>query len=367
MAANPAMKTAAKRHTGVMAAPLNELQNAETRVRDTAARRQSDALQYNAFVLGQQGKLAAAAQQADRGAVQGTAAIQGMSAAANQGAQQRLQAARAAQGIGGAVPSQQMAGLVDDQQRSNLLMAATTQRAHDQANTNTGKAGFLAAAAQASHQAQTRAIAGQEFEQTSGIRREKVGLLGQKEQIIAQQRAAEEAARAEIARAQIEAEQRAADRASREAIASGNNAVAMAGVEARQMEGESDRAFQARQRSLDRRVRLRTSTTAAKALGYVDPKERKARGQAVSQVQSQRDAAVAAAKLAVKHSKSARSPEGLRSFLSTEPALKGAPREVVEYAMAAALRGRARVSSKGGKSAARRYYEYENRVRRGLA
>lgn len=380
MAANPAIKAAAahkvaphhaapapaaprrapiEHYTGLMAAPLNELSQSEARVRDVTARRAQDAVAYNAYVLGQQAKLAGAAQASDQAAVRQIGGAQAMAAGANLGAMQRMIDTRKAQGFGGGVPAQQLAGLRDDSVRTNMLMAAGTRDAAEVAQQNQGKAGFLAAAAMAGHQAAVARIAGEGADQEAGIRREKVGLLGQREQMAADIQAAQEQAAADVQKAQIAAAAREADRASRESIAGMQ-------IDARRQEGETEREFRARQNRADRKVRLRTSVTNAKALGYVDPKERQRRGHALGQVQAQRDQAVAYARR-VAQTPTGSNPDNLRIALAANPALKNAPREVIDYALAAALGHRAGVTPrrKGAKSAARRYYELERRIKSG--
>lgn len=358
-APKPNVQPAVRRYTGLMAAPLNELSDAEQRAHDIAARRQSDAGQYAAFVMGQQGSIQAAAVANDERALAQTHAIQTAGAGANASGLAALQRAREAQGIGGAVPSQQLGGVVDEQSRNNLLFASAAQRQADTTNTNRGKADFLKAAAQAQLMANQRGIAGDEFNQTSEIRREKVGLLGQRDQIAAeteaQVAAAAEKARADITEARIRASENAANRSSREGIASEN-------AQLRRDLNESDQAFAARQKRADRRVRLKTSKIAAEAMpGYTDPKEARRRATAVASTESMRDQAVSLARNAAA---AGVEPGKIRGYVIGK--LKGkAPVEVVDYALANVLRSKAGVTKKGQPSAAARYYAYLKRVRRG--
>ena len=347
----------AARNTGAYAAPLANLDQAEQAARDAGARRQSDNKAYAAWVIGQQGKLAAIGQSNDQRAAQQTAAVQAATLQGNAGLGRGMQAAREAQGIKGTVPSQQIAGLADDAARQNLILGAATQRSVDRSNTNAGKAGFVSAAALANMNAQSRAIAGDEFNQTQAIRREKTGLLADEANMTMQQRAAEAAAQADIAKAEIAAAARDADRASRESIAG-------AQIDARRMEGETDREFTARQNRANRKVRLRTSAQTAAALGYTDPKVIQKRGEAVSQVEAMRATAVSQAKQYVKVG-GLTDPDDLRVAISGK--LKGAPKEVIDYALAAALGSKARVTAKGQKSAAARYYDYIKRIKSGKA
>lgn len=241
-------QAAQKAATGPYAAALNNNSEAEQRARDVASRRQSDNAAYTAYVMGQQGKLAAAGMAADQHAAQQTAGVQAATLQGNAGLGRGLQAARAAQGIAGTVPSQQVAGLADDAARQNLILGAATQRSVDRSGTNAGKAGFVQAAALANMNAHSRAIAGDEFDQTSRIRQERTGLLADEANATMQQRAAEAQAAADVRQAELAAQSRDADRASREDIAG-------AQLDARQREGESDRAFRARQNSLDRQAK----------------------------------------------------------------------------------------------------------------
>lgn len=363
--AAPNAMPAVRQYTGMMAAPLNELSAAEQRVRDVGARRQADAKQYAAYVMGQQGSIQAASTLNDERALAQTVAVQGAAAGANAKGLAALAAARQAQGISGPVPAQQLGGVVDEQARSNLLLASSSQRMADRTDTNRGKAGFLAAAAQQQMMANQRAIAGDEFNQTSSIRREKVGLLGQRDQMKAEQQNAKAAAAADIMEAQIRAAESAADRSSRESIAntqaSSREAVAGANIELRRQLNESDQAFDARQGRANRRVRLATSNTAAKAAGYVSPADQRRRNNAVAKLETAREDAVTNAKNAA--SVGVTNPTEMRAYLVGK--MKGAPTEVIDYAMASALGKRAGVTKPKGPSAARRYYAYLNRIKRG--
>lgn len=355
----PSVKQAAQKAASPYAAPLANLDAAAQRERDVAARRQADNQAYTAWTIGQQGKLAAIGQAADQHAMQQTAGVQAATLQGNAGLGRGLQAARQAQGITGTVPSQQVAGLADDAARQNLILGAATQRSADRSNTNVGKAGFVQAAAMANMNAHSRAIAGDEFDRTSAIRREKTGLLADEANATMQQRAAEAAARADVAKAEIAAASRDADRASREGIAG-------AQIDARQRENESDRDFRARQNRANRKVRLRTSQITAAAGGYVAPAEQKRRNTTVLAVEQSRNKAVGLLKdyaAAAKASGHSYTPEDAAYDLSQD--LKGASPAVVDYALAAQFKAKAGVSKKGGKSAAARYYEYVNRIKRG--
>lgn len=226
---------AAKRYTGAYSGALNSISEAQQRVHDVAARRQADNAAYTAYTMGKQGAIAAAAQQQDQNALRNTIGVQ----AATLGAQQKLQAAlgttRAAQGIEGPVPAQQMASVTGDAARTQALIGAVGQQQASQANTNVGKAGFLGAAAQAAMLANSRAIAGDEYNQFSDLEGQKRGILVQKtESAKADKRAAAQAAADQYA-AELAASERAADRASREGIAG-------ATLAARANESAADRA-----------------------------------------------------------------------------------------------------------------------------
>jgi hypothetical protein len=350
-AAHAAVKAAAKRYTGPLADSLNELSDAEQRAHDVAARRQDDAKAYASFVMGQQGAIQGAAVAADQRALQQTVGLQAAGAASNAQGLGALERARAAQGIAGPVPSQQLAGVIDAQTRGNDLSAASSQNLADTANSNQGKAGFLKAAAQAALMANQRGIAGDEFNQTSAIRREKVGVLSQRDQMAAQASsdAAKIAADQAIAEARLNSD--AQDRASRENIAD-------AGLQTRSDIAAAGRAEQEKQGRANRRVRLKTSSIGAAALGYVAPAEQKRRNTAVSKLNTTRDAAVADAKQIVTAG-GLTDPNDVRAYLNKH--YKGAPKEAIDYAIAAALRRRS--GMKG--SAAKRYYTLLNKVKRG--
>lgn len=210
---------AAKRYTGAYSGALNSISDAQQRVHDVASRRQSDNAAYMAYTMGKQGAIAAAAQQQDMNALKNTIGIQ----AATLGAQTKLQSAlgttRAAQGIDGPVPAQQVGAVTGDALRTQQLIGAVGQQQASQANTNVGKAGFLGAAAQASMLANSRAIAGDEYNQDSDLEGQKRGILVQKtESTKADKRAAQQAA-ADAYAADLAASEKQADRASREDIA----------------------------------------------------------------------------------------------------------------------------------------------------
>ncbi len=349
-----AQRAAVEQYTGVMAAPLNELSSAEQRARDVAARRQSDAQQYAAYVMGQQGSIQAAAVKQDQAAAKAHAGIQTGTNAANMQLQAGLQAQRAAQGLTGAVPAQQLAGTVDAAQRTNTILGGMGQHLNTQADANQGRAAFLKVAAQQQLMANQRAIAGDEFNQVSDIRREKVGLLSQKEQLIAQQQQAEAAAAADIAEAEMRANDAAADRASRETIAAGatdtRRDIASAQLSNAQLQGRANR-----------RVRLKAAEMGARANGYVSPADQRRRNTSVSKAEDMRAEAVRHAREAVKVG--SRTPQEVNGYL--DAMLKNLPPEVRNYALAAALGRKARVTKKGQPSAAKRYYAWLNRIKSG--
>lgn len=341
---------AVERYSGAFSAPLNNLSDAEQRARDVAARRQTDAKAYTAYVMGQQGKLAAAGMAADQNALHQTQGVQAATLAGNAGLGRGLQAAREAQGISGTVPTQQLSGLADDAQRQNLILGAAGQQSADRANTNAGKAGFLGAAALAAMTANQRAIAGDEYNQVSGIRREKTDVLSQRDQSAAQERAAQSAAEADIAKAQLEAQDRAADRSSRENIAGAN-------IQLRQQLNESSQAFQARQNRANRKVRLKTAAVTAAAGGYVSPADQRRRNTSVSKAQNQ----IESGKTLLKSLKGL-SVNDAKVALDDE--MKGAPQEIKDYVLAAAY-GRKAGTKKGSSTAAKRYAQFLARIKAG--
>ncbi len=278
----PAVAAAAqKRYSGAYSGALNNLDDAEQRVAAVARRRQQDAQQYAAYVLGQQGSIAAASAAADQKSLDQHGAIQQAALQGSQALQQSLQDRRnEAAGVGRGtnaggggptpVPAQQLSGLVDEQTRTQQLLAASGTQQADAANTNQGRAVFLAAAAKQQLAANQRAIAGDEFEQTSGIRREKTGVLSAKTESTQADKRAAGAAAASIAEAQMRAQAAADDRASREAISSNSlltrREIAGAQIENAQLQGRANR-----------RTRIKTAGITAAAGGYVTPAERRRR------------------------------------------------------------------------------------------
>lgn len=302
--AQPAVRAAAKTYTGAYSGALNNLSEAEQRVHDVAARRSSDADQYQAYVLGKQGSIASAAQAADDKALADTGRVQAQTTAAQLAVQQGLQTSRAANGVAGAVPAQQLSGVSDQQLRTQALLGAARSQQADSANTNRGKAGFLAAAANAALLANKRAIAGDEFQQADAIGREKTGILVQKTEGARADKNAAAAAAADVARAQIAADQSAADRSSREAIASNSAAtqadIANARINAAASEGVANRS-----------TRVRTAEISAQGGslgGYVKPAELRRRRTAVSTVESQYDKGSARARTVSEGSKALGKP-----------------------------------------------------------
>lgn len=126
-----------------------------------------------------------------------------------------------------------------------------------------------------------------------------------------------------------------------------------------QSENATNRAFQAREKAADRAAaRERARITGA---GGVTPAERRQRNDAVARANNLRNTAVQTARSAARTQRFRSMPlpkqrDLLRALLKDE--LGDAPPEVIDYAMAAALGSKAGVTPRGGKSAARRYYDY---------
>lgn len=256
--AAPAVAEAARRNVGAFSGALNNLDDQQQRVNDVAARRSSDAAEYAAYVMGQQGTVAAAAAKADQQALANIQSVQGATQANLESIQGGLAGARAAQGISGAVPSQQLAPVAGEATRiQQLLGAAGTQQAVI-GNANVGRAQFLTAAAQANMLAHQRSIAGDAFNQTSEIGAKKTDVLMTKTQEALATKRAQQAAAAEIASAQIDAQNDAADRASREAIAADRTGASRDIAGARIASSE-------RQGSLSRQARLKQTRIQANA------------------------------------------------------------------------------------------------------
>lgn len=360
-----AVQQTAKRYSGAYSGALNSNADAENRAHAVAARRQADADKYAAFVMGQQGAVAAAAHRQD----QQTLALDGATQAATLNSQLKLQAGlgagRQQQGITGPVPLQQSAGLVNDQQAGQALMGAVTQQQADKTNTNAGKAAFLQAAAQASLLANKRAIAGDEYNQVSDIQRERTGLLTTRtESAQADKRAAASAA-ADAANAQLAHEDRLAALDNSKSIANDNRQAASDNLNTR-----LDAA--ATQGHRNRVVRLKTAAVTAAAGGYVNPKEQQRRNQAVSASGTSIANGKASAKQLVDLSKlppvPGSAPVKLTPELVRHRLLKDnpkMPREEQDYIIAAAFGRKAGVTKKGQPSAARRYSEYLNKLKTG--
>ncbi len=264
-----AIADAARQYTGAFSGALNNLSEQQQRVADVASRRRADAERYAAYVMGQQGTVAAAAAKADQDALQNIQNVQGAAAANIQALEARQAAQNEAQGVG-APTAQMRAGLADDANRTQMLLGAAGTRQATLGNANVGRAQFLTAAAQANMLAHQRAISGDEFDQQSALGREKTGVLVTKTQESLASKRAQQAAAADVQQAMIDAESDAADRASREGIAS-------AGLSTRERIEQAKIENQQLQGRANRRVRLKTAKAAGKA-GGISPSEQRQRG-----------------------------------------------------------------------------------------
>lgn len=265
-----AVATAAQRYTGAFSGALNNLDEQEQRVHDVASRRRADAEKYAAYVMGQQGTVAAAAATADQQAFDNIRNVQASTQYGLMEIQGNLSKQREAQGLGGPVPAQQLAGVVGDATRAQQLLGAAGTQQAVVGNANKGRAQFLAAAAQANMLAHQRAISGDEFEQSSAIGREKTGVLTTKTQETLASKRAAQAAAADVASAEIAAQSDAADRASRESIASSRNAtsaeIANARISSSEQEGRKGRQARLKQARIGAASRATAaSKTSAKA------------------------------------------------------------------------------------------------------
>ncbi len=356
---------ARQRYSGAYSGALNNLDDAEQRVAAVARRRQQDAQQYAAYVLGQQGSIAAASAAADQKSLDQHGAIQQAALQGSQALQQSLQDRRnEAAGVGRGtnaggggptpVPAQQLSGLVDEQTRTQQLLAASGGQQADAANTNQGRAAFLAAAAKQQLAANQRAIAGDEFDQTSGIRREKTGVLSAKTESTQADKRAAGAAAASIVEAQMRAQAAADDRASREAISSNSllsrKEIAAAQISNAQLQGRANR-----------RTRIKTAGITAAAGGYVTPAERRRRNVAISNVKDNLERATQRAgqlmSLAGKVDPSTGKPNNITpdilraDIMRTNPDV---PKEVRELIVAQMFK---REPGKAAKGTAQRRYE----------
>ena len=304
-------QAAVQKYTGAYSGALNNVSDQEQRARDVATRRQADAQAYSAYVMGSQGKIAAAAQAADQQNVANNVAVQGATMGSQLKLQQQLQSQRDVEGgagVGGApgspnynagrsgagsglgvgpgaggqvvstagpIPSQQLQGLVSDQQLTQGLLGAGAARQAAQANTNQGKAGFLQAAALANLTANQRAIAGDAFNQQTQLGAQKTDLLARR----TDSNKADKRAAAATAAAQA-----SADLAHQDRMASLDQALQIAGDNRANSNAQLDARLtnSNQQGHLNRVVRLKTAATTAAAGGYVTPTEQRRRNTAVS-------------------------------------------------------------------------------------
>lgn len=354
------VQQAARRETGAYSGALNNLSDQQARVQAVGARRQADADKYAAYVMGQQGAIAAAAHKQDQQTLGLDMAVQKATLDSQLKIGGQLTAQRAAAGGTGPVPLQQFSGLVDDQQRSQALLGAVTQQQADKTNTNAGKAGFLQAAAQAGLLANKRAIAGDQYNQESDIGRQRTDVLMRRTESAQADKRASASAAASAASAQLAHEDRMAALSQSAANADANRANSNAQLGARL-------DAQATQGRANRRVRLKTAATGAAAMGYVTPAEQKRRNTQVKATKTQ----VSSAQRTVDQNRAAAkalgqkyTPEAARYDL--EQALgKNAPQEVVDYALAHGFGRKAGVTKKGQPSAAARFTKYLNDINSG--
>lgn len=278
MAASPALAAAAKAQapkpaTGAYSGALNNISSQETANAAVAARRQADAKAYAAYVMGQQGSIAAAAHTADQAALGQTMGVAGATLGAQLKLQQGLQAQRAAQGLPGDVPAQQQAGLVSDQQTHQALLGALAGSQAARGNTNAGKAGFLAAATNANLLANQRGIAGDAFNQQQQLEGQKTNILMTKTQSAMADRRAQQAALASAANAQLAHEDRLAalaqSGANAQLGATSRENVAAANASARATQGHLSRIASLK--------RAKITSTATGAGANVPPAQKAAR------------------------------------------------------------------------------------------
>lgn len=328
MAASPALAAAAKAQapkpaTGAYSGALNNISSQETANAAVAARRQADAKQYAAYVMGQQGSIAAAAHTADQAALGQTMGVAGATLGAQLKLQHGLQAQRAAQGLPGDVPAQQQAGLVSDQQTHQALLSALAGSQAARGNTNAGKAGFLAAATNASLLANQRGIAGDAFNQQQQLEGQKTNILMTKTQSAMADRRAQQAAMASAANAQLAHEDRLAALAQ-----SGANA--QLGATSRENVAAANASARATQGHLSRIASLKRSKISAAAVGtpgHVTLAQTKLRNDSVKKAG---DTLGRATTLLGQYKGAgvALSPELARHAIDTK--LKGTPKEIRE-------------------------------------
>lgn len=125
-----------------------------------------------------------------------------------------------------------------------------------------------------------------------------------------------------------------------------------AALATRQQVAAADRASREREGHLTRLTRKKTAQTIASS--GVTPTEKRRRNTAVNEAEKTRTKAVGGAQSYVKHG--IKDPSTLRTALQED--YPSAPPEVIDYALAAALGGKAKVTKKGQPNAAARYRRY---------
>lgn len=392
-AANPAIAAAAKQYSGAYSGALNNVSDQERRVRDVGARRQNDAKLYAAWVMGKQGAIQAASQAADDKSLQQHVGLQAATAIAQQRLQAGLQTQRDAQagaGVGiqgnplaqagmgspygggpgagaavpgggaGAVPAQQLSPVVDAQTRTQSLLGNVGQQQADRANTNRGKAGFLAAAAQAQLAATQRGIEGDTFNQLTTLGGQKTDLLSRRTDAAMADRRARDAAASDAANAQLAHEDRLAAIQNTAAIAGSNQ-------DLRRELSANELGVRQREGRANRRVRLKTSATGAAALGYVSPADQRRRNTALRKVDTGTEAALTELKrqydASPKAGPDAFTVDDARFVLGKK--FKGLAPEVQDYVITRMFGGTKAKTKKGGKTAGARFAELKKRIASG--
>lgn len=132
-----------------------------------------------------------------------------------------------------------------------------------------------------------------------------------------------------------------------------------ASLQTRQQVAAADRASREREGHLTRLTRKATASTIASS--GVTPAEKRRRNTAVNQAEQTRTKAVGSAREYAKHG--IKSADTLRTALQED--YPSAPKEAIDYALAAALGSKAKVTKKGQPTAADRYRKYLRRLATG--
>ncbi len=304
----PAPPAAAARrsvNTGPYADALNEVDIQSQQVRDIAGRRLRDNQAYTAWQEQQRAKLAATQVQNNAAADARLAGVQGAVTAAQRQTQETLDRQRGErQGSVTSGPGNSRAALAGDDTLIQSLLGGAAERTSRAAQAEQGKQGFLQAATAAAAAAAAATIRGEASQDENKLRTTRSDLLVRRDDTLAQERAAQAAAIADIEEAQIRAQADAAALSARLQIADESNST-------RRELAALSREAAATQGRANRRTRLKVSRESAAARksaagkGGVSPSETRQRETAARELRDQVAAATATVRRAREAAKSA--------------------------------------------------------------